>query len=314
MDMLESPSSLRIRSTTTLRSPVRSALAALLAVVVALMLTACRDGTINPTRQVKVVCPTCRLDFRFYRENIAPWDDDHERTEVSKQDCPTCLERFSVTRDVTWRCRYCKKVTSQYSEEVAPPEVVTQGEFLRRKEYYAEKYPPVTRESICGQCAEPITLEKVVVLSCANCQTAYDRKVLKTLTLPKWEYMENSREYDFEYWTRTDESGLCTKCRNLRLGSIDVWISDPAPRRRQLVTVYVKALDTNGRPLATVNVASTWRFKTTTIGFSALTDKNGIARHSYHIGGATRGYRVPVEVTASFRDDVATGSTGFTPR
>ena len=97
------------------------------------------------------------------------------------------------------------------------------------------------------------------------------------------------------------------------LSRISISISDAAPQRYSTVTVAVTAYDASGRVIPGVNVATAWRFKTTTAYESGVTGEDGVATLSHYISGASAGYRVYVDVTATVGGVTRTGQTSFVP-
>jgi len=97
------------------------------------------------------------------------------------------------------------------------------------------------------------------------------------------------------------------------LSRISISISNANPAQYSTVTVYVTAYDASGRPISGVNVSTVWHYKSTTLAESGVTGADGVAAISRNISGASVGYRVYVDVTATVGGVTKTGQTSFVP-
>jgi hypothetical protein len=94
---------------------------------------------------------------------------------------------------------------------------------------------------------------------------------------------------------------------------ISAWVNDENPAQRQHVYVYGKLI-CDGQPAAGATMHVVWNYKTTTSTCNGATDTAGIAVCSRSIGGATKGYRVRLDVSIAYEGKTYWTSTGFTPR
>ena len=72
-------------------------------------------------------------------------------------------------------------------------------------------------------------------------------------------------------------------------------VSNFSPKRYTVVTASTVIHDKAGRPVVGLPIRFSWKFKTSTVYYSAVTNSSGIARVSRNIGGVTAGYRVYVK-------------------
>jgi len=93
----------------------------------------------------------------------------------------------------------------------------------------------------------------------------------------------------------TPISGVNVVCQQATNIEVCAWVSNSTPAQNSEVTVYGRLLlGGSGQPGQTM--LATWRYKTTSPTCSGITDGNGRASCTRHIGRATVGYRVDIEV------------------
>jgi hypothetical protein len=97
------------------------------------------------------------------------------------------------------------------------------------------------------------------------------------------------------------------------LARIAASVSDANPGQYTSVTVYGRALDQFGQPIAGVSVSFTWNYKTVYHTETDTTGSDGVASSTRWISGATVGYYVEIDVSASWNGKTVSSTTGFTP-
>jgi len=95
---------------------------------------------------------------------------------------------------------------------------------------------------------------------------------------------------------------------------LKAWVSNKTPAQYTNVTVYAKATDKSGKPVAGVKVTFTWKFKTTSHKVTARTNKSGVASSTRWISGASKGHRVTITVKATVKGKALSATTYFVPR
>ncbi len=90
-------------------------------------------------------------------------------------------------------------------------------------------------------------------------------------------------------------------------------VSNPNPSQNTDVTVYGR-FTVDGRPVNGVQMDTVWHYRTTTPGCSGRTGPDGEASCTRYISGATRGYRVIIDVIFTYNGQRYTTQTSFTPR
>ena len=86
------------------------------------------------------------------------------------------------------------------------------------------------------------------------------------------------------------------------------------PKQQNEVRISCLVTDDKGKPVRGAEVETTAHYKSTDTVRKGLTGANGEVTLEYNIGFATIGYKVIVDVKASFNGRTATGQTSFTPR
>jgi hypothetical protein len=94
---------------------------------------------------------------------------------------------------------------------------------------------------------------------------------------------------------------------------ITAWVNDEAPAQRQHVYVY-GALHCNEQPVVGAPMHVVWHYKSTTETCDGVTDGSGTAVCERSIGGASKGYRVRLDITIVYNGQTYYASTGFTPQ
>jgi len=98
-----------------------------------------------------------------------------------------------------------------------------------------------------------------------------------------------------------------------RLLRVSASMSTHYPAQYSYVTPKVKARDQYGKPISGVKCVFTWHYKTTTPVVTKYTGSTGVASCSRNIGRATKGYKVAISIRCTWKGQVKTCSTWFTP-
>lgn len=99
-----------------------------------------------------------------------------------------------------------------------------------------------------------------------------------------------------------------------KVAKLTASVSNSSPLQYSDVTAYAKVTDSAGRVVRGASVSFTWNYKTVAHTMSATTNSSGVASVTRGISGATKGYRVVINVKASGGGGSASTSTSFTPR
>jgi|GEM_PF-2646784 len=94
---------------------------------------------------------------------------------------------------------------------------------------------------------------------------------------------------------------------------ITAWVNDENPARRQHVYVYGKLI-CNDQPAVGATMHVVWNYKSTTETCDGTTDATGIAVCERSIGGASKGYKVRLDVSITYEGRTYRTNTGFTPQ
>ena len=98
------------------------------------------------------------------------------------------------------------------------------------------------------------------------------------------------------------------------LASVTASVDNKRPRYGEQVTVTVRCKDGSGEGIEGVKVLYSWRYKTSNPKETRKTDSAGVAACTRDIGRATKGYRVKVEITATFKGVTKRTTVSFVPR
>lgn len=94
---------------------------------------------------------------------------------------------------------------------------------------------------------------------------------------------------------------------------ITAWVNDENPAQRQHVYVYGKLI-CNDQPAVGATMHVVWNYKSTTETCDGTTDATGIAVCERSIGGASKGYKVRLDVSITYEGRTYRTNTGFTPQ
>jgi hypothetical protein len=97
------------------------------------------------------------------------------------------------------------------------------------------------------------------------------------------------------------------------LGTVAASASDPAPPPGGGETIGCTVRDTAGKPLKGASVTFVWHFESGPVESTAATGAKGSASSTIDISGATPGFEVVVDVTATWKGTSATATARFTP-
>lgn len=90
-------------------------------------------------------------------------------------------------------------------------------------------------------------------------------------------------------------------------------VSNPSPADYSTETIFVKVTDQNRRPVSGATIQGVAHYKTSDHPFQTGTGSDGTASAGLRISRATPGYRVEVDVTATYGNVSESGQTSFTP-
>ncbi len=106
---------------------------------------------------------------------------------------------------------------------------------------------------------------------------------------------------------------MTTSQGDTKVAKVSAGVSDASPRQYTEVTAYAKATDSSGRAVPGATVTFVWHYKTVTHTLEAITDSSGVASCTRYISGASKGYKVVINVAVSKGGGTATSATSFTP-
>lgn len=93
------------------------------------------------------------------------------------------------------------------------------------------------------------------------------------------------------------------------------WVSNPAPNDRANETITVSVKDNYGRPVTGASVIANVAYKGGSQNYSLMSQGNGLYAVSFKLNDKyVSGYRVSVNVTATYQGFTSTAATSFTPR
>jgi hypothetical protein len=90
-------------------------------------------------------------------------------------------------------------------------------------------------------------------------------------------------------------------------------VSDTTPARESTVTARAIVRDRSGHAVVSLPVTFVWKFKTSTVTRTVMTDSSGVARVSLNIGACARGYRAWVTVKTTSAGHPRSAKTSFAP-
>ena len=88
----------------------------------------------------------------------------------------------------------------------------------------------------------------------------------------------------------------------------------PDPPQYGKVTIRISVTDEKGNPVSGAAVKTLAHYRTTTTEKTGASGADGLCEIVYHISGATPGYKVNVEIHASYQEKNDYTFSSFTPR